>query len=153
MNMQQKMWLWHTWNHLVTIVGLVLIILGNHWGLLIAALLLSFLNTLAANISLHRYLSHRTFKTGPLRDLFLRYISIWPGLGPSIMWVIAHRQHHADSDTPDDYQNPRVIGKLRSWFTIYPKTNFNIKFGKDIIRCRHSKFIYKNYFKIQFMLY
>ena len=153
MTMQQKMWAWHAWNHVIAIIGIFSIIVNGYWGLLLVALVLSFLCTQVANISLHRYLTHRSFKTGPKRDLLLRLISVWAGLGPSIMWVIAHRQHHADSDKPEDYQNPRVIGKLKSWFTIYPKTNFNIKYGKDIMRCKYSKFIYKNYFKIQFVCY
>jgi len=153
MTMQQKMWLWHAWNHLLAITGLAIIIANGYWFYLIAALVLGFLCCQVANIALHRYLTHKSFKTGPLRDLFLRWSSVWAGLGPSIMWVIAHRQHHADSDQLHDYQNPRVIGNFRSWFTIYPKVNFNVAFGKDIMRCKHSRFIYKNYFKIQLGLY
>ena len=153
MTMQQKMWLWHIWNHLVAIGGLCVIVLNGYWSYLIISLMMSFICLQVANISLHRYLSHKSFKTGPRRDIFLRWINIWTGLGPSIMWVITHRQHHADSDQLHDYQNPRVIGKLRSWFTVYPKTTFNIRFGKDIIQCTHSKFIYKHYFKMQFILY
>lgn len=152
--MQHKMWAWHAWNHVLAIAALAVIVANQYWGLLLVALLLSAANAIvAANVSLHRYLSHRSFKTGKYRDLFLRYISVWAGLGPSIMWVIAHRQHHADSDTDADYQNPRVIGKLRSWFTVYPKTNFQVRYGKDIMRCKHSKWIYNNYFKIQAGLY
>lgn len=151
--MQQKMWTWHTWNHLIAIVGLYFIFSTASWGLLVAALCLGLITDLIANISLHRYLSHKSFKTGKLRDIFLRYSSIYTGLGSPIMWVIAHRQHHADSDTSDDYQNPRIIGKFRSWFTIYPKTSFRSAYGKDVIRCKHNRFIHKYYFKIQAALY
>jgi len=153
MTMQQKMWTWHTWNHLIALLGIILIFsTGNYW-LLIPAVMLGFVTNMTANIALHRYLSHKTFKTGKYRDLFLRYISIYAGLGPSIMWVVAHRQHHADSDTDQDYQNPRTIGKFNSWFTIYPKTQFKTIYGKDIIKCKHSRFIYNNYFKIQAACY
>jgi stearoyl-CoA desaturase (delta-9 desaturase) len=153
MTMQQKMWAWHTWNHVIALIGLYLIFTTGSWGLLAVAVFFGLVTDTVANISLHRYLSHKSFKTGKYRDIFLRWISIYAGLGPSVMWVIAHRQHHADSDTDHDYQNPRIIGKFNSWFTIYPKTQFKVAYGKDIIKCKHSRFIHKHYFKIQAALY
>jgi stearoyl-CoA desaturase (delta-9 desaturase) len=151
--MQQKMWLWHFCNQVIALVGTYFIFVNGYWGFLTVALIASMMAGLAVNVSLHRYLSHRSFKTGPIRDIFLRWWSVLAGLGPSIMWVIAHRQHHADSDTERDFQNPRVIGKFRSWFTIYPETEFKLAYAKDMLRCKHSRFIYQHYFKIQLALY
>lgn len=153
LSMQKKMWLWHIFNHIVFFIGLYFIILNQQWIYLISGLILMYISQTFASISLHRYLAHKSFKTGPIRDIFLRYITIWTGLGPSIMWVIAHRHHHAYSDTEQDFQNPRIIGAFRSWFTIYPKLNFSPRWGKDLYNNKHNRFIYNNYFKIQAILY
>lgn len=150
---QKKMWIWHIWNHIVFIFGLVAIFETSSWAFLIASVVFAFITQVFASISLHRYLAHKSFKTGPLRDIFLRYISIWSGLGPSIMWVMAHRYHHVYSDTKEDFQNPRIIGKLRSWFTVYPTLKMSPRWGKDLYGNKHNRFIYNNYFKIQFTLY
>lgn len=151
--MQHKMWAWHTWSHVAFIIGLSAIIVNGQWGYLIPAFILAFMSQVFVSISLHRYLAHKSFKTGNLRDVFLRYITIWTGLGPSIMWVMAHRHHHAYADTPEDFQNPRIIGAMRSWFTVYPKFKLSPRWGKDLYSNHHNKFIYNNYFKIQFIAY
>lgn len=153
MTMQQKMWMWHTFTHIVSIIGLYFIIKNEYWSYLLIALVMSFLCEVSANISLHRYLAHKSFKTGKKRDIFLKYITIWSGLGPSIMWIMAHRFHHAKSDTEEDFQNPRIVGKIKSWFTIYPIFTIPMKYASGMLNCKHNKFIYRNYFKIQFVIY
>lgn len=153
MTMQQKMWVWHAWSHLCMLIGLYFIFQNSEWAYLVIGIALAIVCQIFASISLHRYLAHKSFKTGYIRDIFLRYVTIWTGLGPSIMWVIAHRHHHAHSDTDQDFQNPRIIGGLRSWFTIYPKLYFSPKWGKDLYNNKHNRFIYNHFWKIQFSLY
>lgn len=151
--MQKKMWLWHAWNHLIFMIGLAYIIFTQQYLYLIPAFILSYIAQCFASISLHRYLAHKSFQTGPRRDVFLKYISIWTGLGPTFSWVMTHRHHHAHSDTEQDFQNPRVIGAFNSWFTIYPKIKLSPNLGKDLYSDKHHRFINKHYFKIQMALY
>ena len=148
--MQQRMWAWHALTHLIAVIGLVYLVLGQHWLLLALTPVFIFFSGMAVNVGLHRYISHKSFRTGPLRDVFIKYWTLFTGLGSPVMWGIAHRYHHAHSDTEKDFQNPRVIGSLRSWFTIYPQTNFGTKYATDIIKCPHNRFIHRHYFKLQF---
>lgn len=151
--MQSKMWLWHVFTHLISIVGLFFIFYSEQLHYLLFLIPSIFIAGMFVNIGLHRYLSHRSFKTGYIRDLILRYGIILTGLGPSIMWVTAHRHHHNTSDTEEDFQNPNIIGKFRSWFTLYPKTNFPVKYGIQAARNKHNRIVYRYYFRIQLMLY
>jgi len=153
LNMQYKMWLWHAFTHLVSILGVTYIIISQQYNYLWLLIPSIFIAGMFVNIGLHRYLSHGSFTTGPIRDLILRYGTVLTGLGPSIMWVTAHRHHHEHADTEHDFQNPNIIGSFRSWFTLYPKTTFSTKYGIQAARNPHNRFIYRHYFKIQFALY
>lgn len=153
LNMQYKMWLWHIFTHTVSIAGLIHIFQTGQLEYLWLLIPSIFIAGMFVNIGLHRYLSHQSFKTGPIRDLILRYGIVLTGLGPSIMWITAHRHHHDTSDTEHDFQNPNIIGKFRSWFTLYPKTTFPTRYGIQAARNKHNRIVYKHYFKIQFALY
>lgn len=154
MNAQTKLHLWHIFNHLLAILGLILIIQSNsYYWLVYSYLMYIIIGMLGVNIGLHRYLSHRSFKTGIKRDIFLKYISILSGLGSPIVWVAMHRHHHATSDTDKDIQAPKNIGFLRAWFLHYKTASFSPSTVRDVISCRHNKFIHKHYFKILFFIY
>lgn len=154
LNMQRKMWAWHIFNHIVVIAGIAYAYMYDQWEYIIAGYFLALaVGILSVNVSMHRYISHRSFKTGNKRDIFLKYVSIWCGLGPSIMWAIAHRHHHKHSDTQNDFQNPNIIGNFNSWFTIYPAVRFDRSLGRNLVNDIHHKFIYKYYFHILISLY
>lgn len=144
-----KLQILNIYNHSVAIIGVIFIVNTQQYNWLWIGLLSYFLiGIFSANISMHRYLSHKSFKTGKIRDIFLKYISILCCFGSPISWCALHRHHHAHSDTDNDIQNPKVIGKLKSWFAIYPNVNIKPKLVGDLLQDSHIKFIHKNYFKI-----
>jgi len=146
MNYGTKVQLLTLLNHIVLAIG---IYYTNNWSLLWLGLLMYlFVGLFAANISMHRYLSHRSFETGPLRDKFLKYVSILACFGSPISWAALHRHHHKTSDTETDIQNPKAIGALRSWSSLYPETNISPRLVSDMLRDKDIKIIHNNYFKI-----
>ncbi len=138
-------------NHLVLIIGIYFT--TSWYYVLLGILMYIFVGIFGANISMHRYLSHKSFITGPIRDKFLKYISILPCFGSPISWGALHRHHHAHSDTEKDIQNPKVVGALRSWSSLYPHTNISPRLVSDLLRDNDIKFIHNNYFTIIMFLY
>lgn len=57
-------------------------------------------------ISLHRYISHRSFRAGPMRKAFLYFMSVLPLVGSPVGWAAIHMHHHVVSDEPGDPHSP-----------------------------------------------
>jgi len=138
-------------NHLVLAIG---IYYTASWDwLFLGVVMYIFVGLFSANISMHRYISHKSFQTGPLREKFLKYVSILSCFGSPISWSALHRHHHEHSDTKKDIQNPKEIGAVKSWSSLYPNTNISPKLIGDLLRDRDIKFIHNNYFKIITFIY
>lgn len=141
-------------HHVALITGLTIIVIqAEYFYLLIGFISYLIIGIFGANIGMHRYLCHRSFKTSFLKDKFLKYSTIFVGWGSPISWCALHRHHHAHSDTDKDIQSPKKIGSLHSWFSLYPTTNVNPKLIIDLMRDGDIQFIHKNYFKIVITIY
>lgn len=151
MNYGAKVQLLTLVNHLVLAIG---IYYTSSWNwLFLGVVMYLFVGLFAANISMHRYISHKSFETGPLREKFLKYVSILSCFGSPISWSALHRHHHEHSDTKKDIQNPKEIGAVKSWSSLYPNTNISPKLIGDLLRDKDIKFIHNNYFKIITFIY
>lgn len=151
MNYGTKVQLLTLFNHIVLLIG---IFYTSNWNWLILGIIMYvFVGLFSANISMHRYLSHRSFKTGPIRDKFLKYVSILACFGSPISWSALHRHHHAHSDTEKDIQNPKEIGPVRSWSSLYPKTNISPRLVSDLLRDNDIKIIHNYYFYFIALIY
>jgi stearoyl-CoA desaturase (delta-9 desaturase) len=144
MNYGTKVQLLTLTNHIMLFIG---IYYTSNWNWLwLGAIMYIFVGLFSANISMHRYLSHKSFETGPIRDKFLKYVSILACFGSPIGWSALHRHHHAHSDTEKDIQNPKEIGAIRSWSSLYPNTNISPRLVGDLLRDRDIKIIHNYYF-------
>lgn len=131
-------------NHIIFFIG---IFFTSSWSYVIAGLLMYlFVGLLSANIAMHRYISHKSFTTTFLKDKFLKYVSILACFGSPISWAALHRHHHKYSDTEKDIQNPKTIGAIRSWSSLYPQTKIPPQMIVDLIKDNDCKFIHKYYF-------
>lgn len=133
-------------NHIVFLVGVWFT--PNVWYLLVGVLAYLFVGLFSANISMHRYLSHKSFETTPAKDKFLKYVSVLCCFGSPISWAALHRHHHKHSDTDTDIQNPKKIGPLRSWSSLYPDVKISPRLVIDLMKDEDIKFIHQHYFKI-----
>jgi len=97
---------------------------------------------------LHRYFSHRSYKTTPWMENTLAVLSIWALTGNSLGWVARHRSHHKNSDLNLDPHPAKDW--LRSWLWLEPKSSFTVNpsIVKDMLKNPIHKFIRDNYFKI-----
>jgi stearoyl-CoA desaturase (Delta-9 desaturase) len=151
MNYGTKVQLLTLINHIFLAIG---IFYTTEWNWIwLGIIMYIFTGLFAANISMHRYLSHKSFKTGPKRDKFLKYVSILACFGSPISWSALHRHHHAHSDSEKDIQNPKKIGALKSWSSLYPKTTISPRLIGDLLRDSDIKFIHNYYFRIVLAIY
>jgi stearoyl-CoA desaturase (delta-9 desaturase) len=76
-----------------------------------AALFLLFFaaETLGLGLGLHRFYSHRAFRTGPLGRALLGVLGSWGMQGPVDRWVADHRRHHRFTDRPGDPHSPHWV--------------------------------------------
>lgn len=70
------------------------------------------------NIGIHRFYTHRSFKTGKAWEYVIAFFSVVCGISPPIHYVYLHRLHHKYSDTDLDPHNPSH-GALRAIFGLW----------------------------------
>ena len=158
MNLNTKVRLLQTFNHIATIPAVAYAIYTQQYYLFaIAFISWLIIGPISSVITLHRLLTHRSFKTYDWLETALSYISVISTLGPTISWVALHRQHHAASDRVGDPHSPYVDSKfnikqaIKVWLGYeWQIPNIPVAYVKDLMRSPTHKFIFNNYFKIIF---
>ena len=130
-------------NHIMLIVGLVYANPNWLWLSLVGWFIFG---RVGGEIGLHRYLSHNSFKTGPLRRKFLIIISIFNCFGSPIHWCGIHRKHHKVSDAEGDPHGYQSMWRI--WTTFWKPFVVERKYVADLVRDPFIKLIHKNYLKI-----
>lgn len=139
-------------------IALVDAVVNQSWAWLLAALIYNLIfNTYLGNtIALHRYISHRSFKTTPFKHRLLCFLSMIPGHGSPINFTILHRHHHVHSDQDLDTHSPQH-GFFHSWliYGLYGEEFYIQKkkvraFPKELARDPTIKFIHKYYYHMMF---
>lgn len=159
MNLNTKVRLLQAFNHIATIPAIVYAVYTQQYYLLgIAFVSWLIVGPISSVITLHRLLTHRSFKTYPWLEKVLSYISVVSTVGPTISWVALHRQHHTKCDVDGDPHSPYVEGKfnfvqaVKVWLGYDWKIpNIPVAYVKDLMRNPTHKFIFNNYFKIIFV--
>lgn len=158
MNLNTKVRLLQTFNHILSIPAIVFAIYTGQYYLFLISLAVWFIIGPISNvITLHRLLTHRSFKTYPWLEKVLSYITVVSTVGPTISWVALHRQHHATSDRDGDPHSPYINGKfnivqaIKVWLGYdWRIPSIPVAYVKDLMRSPTHRFIFKNYFKIIF---
>jgi stearoyl-CoA desaturase (Delta-9 desaturase) len=118
-------------------------------GLFLGILSYATIGKLGGDIGMHRYFSHRSFKTNVFWDKIIKLASFMIGHGSMFLWTITHRAHHKDSDTINDPHSPRFGGFFRIFFRTW-SGGFtpSVKYGKDLLRDKEVMWIHKHYFNL-----
>jgi stearoyl-CoA desaturase (Delta-9 desaturase) len=87
---------WQLWNDLL------------HWSDVFVFVIMYLLTGLGVTVGFHRYLTHRSFKTGKAVRAILAILGSAAIEGPVTAWVADHRKHHAFSDKEGDPHSPHV---------------------------------------------
>ena len=158
MNLNTKVRLLQGFNHVVTVPAVIYAVYTQQYYLFaIAAISWLIIGPISSVITLHRLLTHRSFKTYPWLETILSYISVISTVGPTMSWVALHRQHHAQSDREGDPHSSWADGKfnfkeaIKVWLGYDWKVPaIPVRYIKDLMRSPTHKFIFKHYFKIIF---
>jgi len=95
--------------------------------------------------TIHRYLTHKSYKTSKFKEKLIIYLSTFVGQGAALSWVAVHRNHHAFEDTPKDPHSPLYHPKWKIFFGLFPRQEFKIGIVADLIRSPFKKyFIFEN---------
>lgn len=127
---------------------------GWSWSyLLLAVCGWALLDGIGNNLTLHRWLSHKSWTPHKWAEPFLLWASAMVGEGSPLWWAALHRgHHHKVSDIPGkDIHTPVGNG----WFHSYMGWQFGIdqnsvsfRYAVDLLRDRRVTFIHENYNKI-----
>lgn len=150
LNTTHKFKLLHLANHAVGIAAIVMAVQEGAWYWFVVGLL-AFLWTgiVGVNVALHRYYSHRSFRTGPRREVLLLASSVFTSLGSPAMWCSVHRLHHVTSDTDKDPHNP-ARGILKTWFAFWPVQTIPKRFVVPFLQTPLMRFVHRYYFTLNF---
>lgn len=112
---KQNIRLKFTWQRILTITGLLsfiaiwpVTVMNNDWKYLIISIIYGqIISVISAQMILHRYFSHKSFKVNPILHKAFCILCILPGQGSPISWAAAHRHHHRHADKELDNHSPR----------------------------------------------
>ena len=138
-------------SHLVLMIGVYLIFQTySYVWLFLGIICFLWFGIVGVNVALHRYYSHKSFKTTNFKEKILLWSSVYTGLGSPAMWCSVHRMHHTYADTDKDPHNPRINGIMRTWFAIWPNMTIPKRFFLPFVKNRMMRWIHNNYFLINF---
>jgi stearoyl-CoA desaturase (Delta-9 desaturase) len=126
---------WQLWNDLL------------HWSDVFVFVIMYMLTGLGVTVGFHRYLTHRSFKTGKTVRAVLGILGSAAIEGPVISWVADHRKHHAFSDKEGDPHSPHVgheggwKGALQGlvhahlgWLFIHTQRGSRKRYAPDLVK-------------------
>jgi len=142
-----KFRLLHIINHLVSFAAIYYVITTEtYYWFLVFLMSFLWLGIVGVNVSLHRYYSHKSFKTTAFRERILLWSSVFTSLGSPAMWCSVHRLHHKTSDTDKDPHNPKIQGNLKTWLGIWKPMVIPKRFIVPFLSTKELKFVHNNYF-------
>jgi stearoyl-CoA desaturase (delta-9 desaturase) len=126
---------WQLWNDLL------------HWSDVFVFVIMYLLTGLGVTVGFHRYLTHRSFKTGKAVRAILAILGSAAIEGPVTAWVADHRKHHAFSDKEGDPHSPHVghdggwKGALQGlvhahmgWLFIHTQRGAKKRYAPDLVK-------------------
>ena len=120
---------------------------GWSWTAVSMALFLYFTRMFAITAFLHRYFSHRTFKTNRFFQFIFAVIASSAMQRGALWWAAHHRKHHKESDTEKDVHSPHTKSFLWShigWITSRKNFLTDYKAIKDF--ARYPELVFLNRF-------
>jgi stearoyl-CoA desaturase (delta-9 desaturase) len=111
-------------------------------------LIFCFITLFSSTIIYHRLLSHRSWKCPAWYEKVGTAIGIFSFTGTPVTRTLAHRYHHAYSDTNQDPHSPRAHGIFYAYFPMLRENKLNPRIVRDILENKFHRFIHENYLKI-----
>lgn len=83
---------------------------GFTWTSVIMCVFLYVARVFGITAGYHRYFSHRGYKTSRVFQAVLAFLGATALQKGPLWWAAKHREHHRDSDDPEDAHSPRQYG-------------------------------------------
>ncbi len=122
---------------------------GWSWTAVGVAAALYFVRMFAITGFYHRYFSHRTFRTGRVRQFLFAFLGATSAQRGPLWWAYQHRHHHRHADEPEDAHSPVCHGFLWShigWIT--SRRNFPTDYRSVRDLARYPELVFLNRFDI-----
>jgi len=117
---------------------------ATDWQWAITGIMYFGIMSFGITMGYHRYLSHRAFKC----PLWFEYVMVFFAhimmVGPAIVWVANHREHHKYADTHLDPHSPHYKGWLSAYF-LQVLTDIDFKLCRDLLRIDRYRMQVKYY--------
>lgn len=103
------------WATLGPFIFMHLVALTAYWtgattATVVTAVVLYVVRVFGITGGFHRYFAHRAYKTGRVFQFILAFIGMSSMQSGVLWWASKHRDHHRDSDLPNDAHSPRHYG-------------------------------------------
>lgn len=116
------------------------------WFMIVVGIILArIFSIIGVDIGLHRFWTHKAFKSSKWFEYVMMMFAIPVLNGSSIMYAGTHRLHHAYSDTEKD---PHGGVWWRVCLYIYEVKDFPVRVVSDLMRDGFNRWCHKHYFKI-----
>jgi len=136
-------------NHVLALVGCVVVFYTGYYSLFIVSILFYIITgILGVNVGYHRLLSHKSFKTYNLIERILSLAGIVTTIGSPMAWVAVHRQHHKAAETDTDPHSPYKLGKFNAWVGYWNYLPLSPRLVKDMRKDTYQKFLHQHYLEI-----
>jgi stearoyl-CoA desaturase (delta-9 desaturase) len=96
----------------------------------------------------HRLLSHRSWNAPYWYEIFGTLLGIFSFTGTPITRTLAHRYHHAYTETNNDPHSPRVHGIVLAYLPMLKNEKLNPLIVRDLLNHKFHRFIHENYLTI-----
>lgn len=141
----------NTWSIIPAIV--YLLYLNNLTYYICFAISILLISKVGASIGQHRYFTHKSFKTTPLKENIMAVLATLSTTGTTLEYVAVHRYHHSNSDNGKDLHSPHEIGYWRSFWHWYKEDVNSLIKGymvRDLLRKPMIMHLHKYYFVVIF---
>lgn len=134
---------------LISHLGLASLILSGLWvNVLVTISIAMFIVLFSSTIVYHRLLSHRSWNAPYWYEVFGTVIGIFSFTGTPITRTLAHRYHHAYTETPKDPHSPRAHGVFLAYLPMLKEEKLNPLLVRDLLNHKLHRFIHENYLNI-----
>lgn len=131
--------------HILAIIGLY-----YYWDplyLLVFFLGHRLIMGLGDDIGMHRYFTHKSFKTTKFYEFMFLFFSWFTIQGSTVTWVLRHRYHHAYSDKEND---PHISTHwAKTWFWVLDRSrdySLSPVMVRDLMRSKMHMFMHNYYY-------
>jgi len=117
---------------------------AEQWQWYITGAMYLGIMSLGISIGYHRYLSHKVLTMPKWLEYICMFFATIMIVGPAVVWVANHREHHKYTDTFRDPHSPWYKGVFTAYF-LQVITKIDFRLAKDILRNPMCKFQAKYY--------